>query len=103
MSLVTFGLASKSCYKIFCNTIHSIKENAETDEDTREKVVRFHNFNDLFEGMTIQEIALAFDELVWHGGDCGCVFCPNSHIEICKSFFDEDKLEVGDTGESWCG
>ena len=103
MSFASFGLASKCCYKIFCETIHSIKGKIDIDEDPGEKAVRFHNFNDLFHGMTTQEIALAFDELIWHGGDCGCFFCPNSQVEISRSFLDKDKLEIGDTGESWCG
>lgn len=94
--LVQFSLASKSCHRIFCDTIHSFQmdENiGKVDTDGEENVVRFHHFDEIFQGMTPHDIARDYDELICHREDGVCM-CHNSHINIEKDWFGKNKLEV---------
>ena len=85
-----------------CDALLYIYTNANVSNDEEEKIVMFHNLDDLFEGFTLGEIASAFDELIWCGGRSGCVFCPNAEIEIVKYEKNDEKLKVK-WGSPFCG
>jgi len=89
-----FSLVSKSCKNIFYQTIHSFNAKSNVSNGDEEKIVLFHNLDNLFEGFTLGEIASAFDELIWCGGRSDCVFCPNANIEIVEYEKDDEKLKV---------
>jgi hypothetical protein len=82
--LLQFGLASKSCYKIFRNIILVELGLKRQNKDGEEKVIRIHNFEDIFDGMSIHSIARSFDELVWLDGYGGCERDPYQPITIEK-------------------
>lgn len=82
--LLQFGLASKSCYKIFRNIILVELGLKRQNKDGEEKVIRIHNFEDIFDGMSIHSIARSFDELVWLDGYGGCERDPYQSITIEK-------------------
>ena len=99
--LFQLSLVSKACKNIINQTIFYFNMNSKVSNE-EEKIVLFHNLDDLFEGITIGEIASAFDELIWCGGRSGCVFCPNAEIEIVKYEKDDEKLKVK-WGSPFCG
>ena len=95
-------MVSKSCYKIFCDTFHSflVKESSSSfaidipddsstenedhgsiEEESEEKEVRFHYFDDLFEGITPLEIVKTFDEVL---SDEKRGAFDDKAIEICR-------------------
>ncbi|GFH56026.1 predicted protein [Chaetoceros tenuissimus] len=82
--LLRFRVVSKSCNKIFCDAFHSsivkkpshfaeyLRDDSSTanedhsgiDEGSEEKQVRFHYFDDLFEGISPREVVKTFNELL---------------------------------------
>ena len=95
--LLHFGLASKSCYKIFRNVILVELGLKRQNTDGEEKIICIHDFDDIFEGMSLHSIASSYDELVWFDGDGGCEkYPPDSQIEIekCNENQGEEKLTV---------
>ncbi|GFH55642.1 predicted protein [Chaetoceros tenuissimus] len=74
--LLHFGLASKSCYKMFCNVLLVELGLNKEKKDGEEEIIRIHSFEDIFEGMSLHFIARSFDELIWFDGRGQCELYP---------------------------
>lgn len=109
--LLRFRVVSKSCYKMFCDDFHSSvveksspfaeylrddspianEDRGGIDDRSGEKQVRFHYFDDFFEGISPREIVKAFDELL---SDEERGSFDGKEIEICREEWNGEMMCV---------